>query len=188
MDGEYIWKYTQQGLRLQHPGRHADHLSHRVGPTRRFPGYAVRASVPNYPRLDGLCGLVQRGGAFLRDRRSAELAPRRWAGRKRSVPHRPRRAFQPDDSPAIPAVEARPLGRASTGATIAAWWRAPCRARAAIAPMDRAGYRLRRGCVDYHAGSTVPGRTLLQRRVCDPDHSDQSRLACARRPSTLPNM
>ena len=44
VDGEYIWKYTQQGLRFQRAGQHADHFPDRVGPVRRFP--ATRCAPP----------------------------------------------------------------------------------------------------------------------------------------------
>ena len=106
-DGEYIWKYTHKAYDFSVLGDSP--ITFPIEWDRsKIPGYAFRVSVPELARVHGLCGHVARGGAVLR---AASQRHRRHAGRVGGVPHRSRREFQPDHSPAIPALEERAVVR-----------------------------------------------------------------------------
>ena len=110
VDGEYIWKYTHKAFDFSVLGNTP--ITYPIEwDSSKIPGYAIRASVPNYPRIYGVRGHVQRGGAFL-----YAAGQRHWrnAGYARgtlSISHRPRRALQSDHPLAISALEAWPVVR-----------------------------------------------------------------------------
>ncbi len=109
VSGEYIWKYTHRAYDfsvfantpITYPIEWAN---------SKIPGYAIRASMPNFHGLRP-CGDVERRGAILHP---AGQRHRRHADEFRSgasVPHRSRRGFQPDHAPAISAHQRRSLDR-----------------------------------------------------------------------------
>ena len=65
IDGEYIWKYTHQAYDFSVLGNTPITFPDRVG---QFQDSRIRGSRQHaeLPRLDGVCGDVQRGGALLR--------------------------------------------------------------------------------------------------------------------------
>jgi hypothetical protein len=78
----------------------------------KIPGYAGRVSVPN---LHGFSAQMVFSSVAARFFHSADWRSGRdgvdRCGTPASVPHRPRREVQPDDSPAISALEAWPVVR-----------------------------------------------------------------------------
>ena len=171
IDGEYIWKYTTRAFDFSvlantpifYPIEWA---------SSKIPGFAIRASVPNFHGLTAFHRHVQRSGAFLwsAGQRDRSYAGSRW-GR---VPDRPRRKLQPDDSRAVPAREERAMDRLQL-----ALRQRPCGRCLAV----RGGphqlrqwterHRLGRGRFRSHAGSTISGGALLRERVRDADDPDQ---------------
>ena len=129
-DGEYIWKYTHRAYRLQRAGQYADYVSRSNGTIRRFPAIAIRASMPNFHGFTAFVVMSSVAARFFTPQVSGIGAT---PGGSRGLPHRPRRAFQPDHAPAISAVEEAARGSASTGGTTAVWWPARCLARGEIA-------------------------------------------------------
>ena len=89
VDGEYIWKYTDQGVRFQCVWQHSGHLSDRVGQLEdtRLCGARQRAELP---RVDGLHGFLIGGGAFLRTAGQRYRRHANFGGINRGVPHRSR--------------------------------------------------------------------------------------------------
>ncbi|MGC9998015.1 MAG: TonB-dependent receptor [Terriglobia bacterium] len=86
VDGEYVWKYTHNGYDFGTVGASPIY----------FPIEWTRSKIPGW------------------DLRALRAANRRGAHHppgQRRLPHRPRRASQPDDAPRVSAVEARALVR-----------------------------------------------------------------------------
>ena len=64
VDGEYIWKYTHNAYDFSVLGNTPITFPIEWH-NSKIPGLCVRASVPNYPRIYGIGGDVQRGRALL---------------------------------------------------------------------------------------------------------------------------
>ena len=126
MSGEYIWKYTHNAYDFTSLG---DPVTFPIEwNNSKIPGFAVRGTVPNY---HGFTAFIVMSGVEARffTPQSAASAPRRRGAR---FPHRPRRKFQPNHPPPIPAFKNVAPGSASTGAMTAAWLPAQCPAPAKL--------------------------------------------------------
>ena len=147
-------------------------LSRSSGHNSKIPGLCGPRQRPELPRLNGVCGHVQRRGALLYSASLAESAPRPCGQRRSSASITTRTSIRPRTCNTSPGRTAR--GSASTGATTAAWWPARCRARAEIAATARMGPT---------ASWTYPGIT--------PDQQAQAGLfcgcACSRAYACKPN-
>ena len=178
VDGEYIWKYTQRGFDFSILGDSPITFPVEWAKSK-IPGYAIRASVPN---THGFTAFVV----------MSSVAARFFGPQVAGVGAAPggSEVFRIDHDETL----TRPLtcntsrssaapGWASTGATIAAWWQAPCRARAAIAPMGRTGptpswmRRLSRR-INSSRPDSLAAACLRPRRLRSVP------IACARRAST----
>ena len=108
VDGEYIWKYTHKAFDFSVLGNTP--ITYPIEwASSKIPGYAIRATVPNFHGLTAFVVMSSVAARFFTPQISGIGAtPRRRAGR---VPHRPRRNVQPDHARAISAVEARTVGR-----------------------------------------------------------------------------
>ena len=64
LDGEYIWKYTHKAYDFSVLGDSP--ITFPIEWARsKIPGFAIRGSMPNYPRTVGVRRHVARGGALL---------------------------------------------------------------------------------------------------------------------------
>ena len=89
VDGEYIWKYTQRGFDFSILGNSPITFPIEWAKSK-IPGYAIRASVPN---THGFTAYVVMSSVAARFFEPQVSGSRRRAGRKRGIPHRPRRAL-----------------------------------------------------------------------------------------------
>ena len=106
--GEYIWKYTHNGYDFSVLGNTPITFPIEWH-NSKIPGYAGRVSVPELPWIHGAGGVLQRGGALLPRRRSAERVPPGGAAGVRSASTTTRSSTRPRT--AISAVEARAVAR-----------------------------------------------------------------------------
>ena len=89
VDGEYIWKYTQRGFDFSILGDSPITFPVEWAKSK-IPGYAIRASVPN---THGFTAFVVMSSVAARFFGPQVAGSRSRAGRKRGVPHRPRRVL-----------------------------------------------------------------------------------------------
>ena len=185
VDGEYIWKYTQRGFDFSILGDSPITFPVEWAKSK-IPGYAIRVSVPN---THGFTAFVV----------MSSVAARFFGPQVAGIGATPggSEVFRIDHDEHFNQtthVQYQPFKR---GPWVGFNWRydsglvagpVPCAGGNCANGPSRD--RLYRGCVDYHAGSTVPGGALLQRCVCDPDHRRSAPIgtAYARGTSTLPNM
>ena len=180
IDAEYIWKYTHLAYDFSVLGNTPITFPIEWA-SSKIPGYAVRASMPNFHGLSAFVVLSSVAARFFGPQVSGigSDAGRSKAGTR--VPHRSRREFQLNHSPAISAVDQGAVARLQLA----------LRQRAGGRPGAVRGRQLREraewrrfhcGCFRSDARSAVPSRSVLRRRVCDADHADQSDGAlCLRR-------
>ncbi len=121
LSGEYIWKYTHNAYDFNVFGTTPITLPIEWH-NSKIPGFAVRGSVPDYPRFDGVYRDVPRRRALLP------------ADRQRNRASRSRRAYSASTTTKISTrprtcnISRSSAGRgsASTGDMTAAWWPARC--------------------------------------------------------------
>ena len=135
VDGEYIWKYTHRAYDFSVLGNTPVTFPIEWD-NSKIPGFADPRQRSELPRLTAFV-VMSSVAARSSHRRSAESA-RAHPSEINAVPHRPRREFQPNHAPAIPALEEGPWS-GSTGAMTADSSPAPCLAPEAIATMARMG-------------------------------------------------
>ena len=110
VDGEYIWKYTHNAYDFSILG--ATPITFPIEwHNSKIPGYAIRASVPNFHGFTALVVMSSVAARFFTPQIGGVGAVPPTPGSVTSVPHRPRRKIQPDDPPAVSAVEARTVAR-----------------------------------------------------------------------------
>ena len=149
----------------------------------KIPGYAVRATRAESPRLHGVRGVLQCGGAFFhatsqRDRGYACRAARSSASTTTKI------------STMTAHLQYQPW---KTGPWFGFNWRydsglvagpVPCAGgNCENGPVGTIQYR---GRVRIDAGSAVPGGAILRQRARDADHADQLHRACVRLRCTGP--
>ena len=101
----------------------------------KIPGYAFRASVPNFHGFSAFVVFSGVAARFFEPAGQRHRRPRLMRGR--GVPHRPRPEIQATAHLQYQPSEAADRGLASTGAMTAAWLPARCLAREAIARTAR---------------------------------------------------
>jgi hypothetical protein len=107
LDGEYIWKYTHKAYDFSVLGDSP--ITFPIEWDRsKIPGYAFRVSVPNWHGFTAFVVMSHVAARFFEPQVSGIGATPVGVG---SVSHRPRREFQRDHSPAIPALEERAVVR-----------------------------------------------------------------------------
>ena len=171
--GEYIWKYTHNAYDFSVLG--ATPITFPIEwHHSKIPGFAGRVSVPNFHGFSALMVFSSVAARFFTPQ-SAEpgLYPARW---EHSV------LTMTKNSTRLPTCNTSPgskvHGWASTGVTIAGWWRARCRAMASVRPTIVQPIRTRRSaCHQWTTeplisrpdrGSGIPGRTLLRQCAATP--------------------
>ena len=106
IDGEYIWKYTHKAYDFSVLGNTP--ITYPIEwASSKIPGYAIRASVPNFHGLTAFVVMSSVAARFFGPQVSGIGATPTSFGARRRVPHRPRREFQRDHSPAISAIGKR---------------------------------------------------------------------------------
>ena len=106
LSGEYIWKYTHNAYDFNVFG--TTPITFPIEwHNSKIPGFAVRGSLPNFHGLTAFIVMSHVAARFFPPTVSGIAPPA--AGRR--VPHRPRRGIQPDDPPAISAVQAWAMAR-----------------------------------------------------------------------------
>ena len=125
INGDYLWKYTHNGYDFSVLG--ATPITFPIEwHNSKITGFALRATVPNYR---GFSAFVVMSSVSARFFHPADRRPGCDQRLGRSLPYRPRREVQPDHQPAVPVQEKPGRTSASTGASIPARWRGPCRSR-----------------------------------------------------------
>ncbi len=170
IDGEYIWKYTHKAFDFSVLGNTP--ITYPIEwASSKIPGYAIRATVPNFHGLTAFCGDVQRGGALLR---SAGRRDRRRLPARVSV-------FRIDHDEIFNATTHLQYQPSKKAPWFSFNWRYD--SGLVAGPVPCAGGNCANGpngtdsIVDVSGltpGSTVRRRTLLRERACDADHADQS--------------
>ena len=105
IDAEYIWKYTHNAYDFSVLGNTPITFPIEWH-NSKIPGFAPASRRDELPRIHGVRGHVERRSPFLH---AADRRGRRRSRRGFGFPHRPRRALQPDDPPAIPALAERAM-------------------------------------------------------------------------------
>ena len=107
VDAEYIWKYTHGAYDFSIFG--ATPIIFPISwHNSKIPGYAIRASVPNYRGFSALVVMSSVAARFFEPQLGGVGATP--GGEGGVVSHRPRRKIQPNGAPAVSVCEARPLG------------------------------------------------------------------------------
>ena len=169
IDAEYIWKYTHKAFDFSVLGNTP--ITYPIEwQSSKIPGYAIRATVPNFHGLTAFLVISSVAARFFEP---ASGGDRRHSGCGiRRIPYRSRRAIS--TRPPICNInrEKQCRGSASTGGSTAdcGWSSTLRRRRLRQWPEWDA---IRWWTLPSYARSAIPGRALLRERVCDAHHADQ---------------
>ncbi len=107
VDGEYIWKYTHNAYDFSVLGNTP--ITFPIAwNNSKIPGFLLRASVPNFHGLTALVVMSSVAARYFPPQVGGIGSDR--GAERLGVQDRSRREIQPDDAPAISAVEARAVG------------------------------------------------------------------------------
>ena len=167
VDGEYIWKYTHNAYDFSILG--ATPITFPIEwNNSKIPGYAIRASMPNY---HGLTALVVMSSVAARFFHTSNRRGGRGALGGRAVSHRSRRTLQLHSPFAISAEEKSAVGRIQLavrqrtgGGSSSLRWR-QLRGESSAGVCRRVG---------FVAGSTVSGWIVLRRSFRHATERDES--------------
>ena len=175
LEGTWWWMANTSGSTRTRPTTSACWATRRSpfpssGTSSKIPGYAIRASMPNFHGLSAFV-VMSTWRRASSSRRSAASAPRPSGSAKCSASTTTRLSTRPLTCNTSPGRKGR--GSASTGATTAAWWPVRCRAREAIAPTGRTGPTAIVDVSGLTPDQQFASRTLLRQRACHAHHADQ---------------
>ena len=109
ISGDYIWKYTHNAFDFSVVGNTP--ITFPIDwHNSKIPGFALRADVPNFHNVTGFVVMSGVAARFFPPQSAGAGATVGQSGL--SLPHRPRREIQPNNSPSISnALQAWPIGR-----------------------------------------------------------------------------
>ena len=179
VDGEYIWKYTHQAYDFSVLGDSP--ITFPIEWDRsKIPGFAIRASVPNWHGLTAFVVMSHVAARFFEPQVSGIGATPVGS-----------EVFRIDHDESFNETTHLQYQPWKKGPWFGFNWRYDSGLVAGPVPCSGGncangpnGTGQRGGCVRADAGSAVPGRALLRQRARHPNHADQSQWSVSRRRST----
>ena len=182
IDAEYIWKYTHLAYDFSVLG--STPITFPIEwASSKIPGYAVRASMPNFHGLSAFVVFSSVAARFFEPQVSGIGATPAGQGGNGVFRIDHDESFQRHHSSAVPALGKRALARLQLALRQRpGGWPGALRRRKLRQWPERD--RFHRGCFRSDARSAVPSRALLRRRVCHAHHCRSAPTGCAPHRST----